>query len=422
MATIPSRKATFTEEEKRKLVEGTDAQGKPLSESEKMKLSKMHTARTLGADWREKGAERMKAEEPARAQQALAERAAANRKTQYESPLQETVTKAEIDLPGGGKVKYGIDTLARMRDFETKQAEEKAALQAKREGALSAMRQKAGTALRQRYEDELASRGFAPPKTRQDQEAIDRARMDEFRTISDAKEIAREKSNTALKDYKYFDALAKQAAVSGRTKEAEDLAEMARETGGLIKNSSARRKFIEDQEMNKARALISEKTKARISKTQAQNTSNPEATVSGYRDFVAGVNQEPLSTPPPTLYQVFAGKYGKGASGRYVKPEGPTARSIKEKSKAKAETKVKEESTPLSAGIKKLQEQEAAKNLESNKKKIQEYEREIDALSNPSTRPIGSELPFRSKTLRELKRDENRIIEIRKKIKSLKES
>ncbi len=422
MATIPSRKATFTEEEKRKLVEGTDAQGKPLSESEKMKLSKMHTARTLGADWRERGAERMKAEEPARAQQALAERAAANRKTQYESPLQETVTKAEIDLPGGGKVKYGIDTLARMRDFETKQAEEKAALQAKREGALSAMRQKAGTALRQRYEDELASRGFAPPKTRQDQEAIDRARMDEFRTISDAKEIAREKSNTALKDYKYFDALAKQAAVSGRTKEAEDLAEMARETGGLIKNSSARRKFIEDQEMNKARALISEKTKARISKTQAQNTSNPEATVSGYRDFVAGVNQEPLSTPPPTLYQVFAGKYGKGASGRYVKPEGPTARSIKEKSKAKAETKVKEESTPLSAGIKKLQEQEAAKNLESNKKKIQEYEREIDALSNPSTRPIGSELPFRSKTLRELKRDENRIIEIRKKIKSLKES
>jgi hypothetical protein len=380
MATIPSRKATFTEEEKRKLVEGTDAQGKPLSESEKMKLSKMHTARTLGADWRERGAERMKAEEPARAQQALAERAAANRKTQYESPLQETVTKAEIDLPGGGKVKYGIDTLARMRDFETKQAEEKAALQAKREGALSAMHQKAGTALRQRYEDELASRGFAPPKTRQEAEAIDRARMDEFRTISDAKEIAREKSNTALKDYKYFDALAKQAAVSGRTKEAEDLAEMARETGGLIKSSSARRKFIEDQEMNKAKALISEKTKARIAKTQAQNTSNPEATVSGYRDFVAGVNQEPLSQLPSPMYQVFAGKYGKGASGRYVKPEGPTARSIKEKSKAKAEIKVKEESTPLSAGIKKLQEQEAAKNVELNKKKIQEYEREIDAL------------------------------------------
>lgn len=82
MATIPSRKATFTEEEKRKLIEGTDEQGKPLSESEKMKLSKMHTARTLGADWRERAAERMKASEPARAQQALAERAAANRKMQ----------------------------------------------------------------------------------------------------------------------------------------------------------------------------------------------------------------------------------------------------------------------------------------------------------------------------------------------------
>jgi len=277
MATIPSRKATFTEEEKRKLVEGTDAQGKPLSESEKMKLSKMHTARTLGADWRERGAERMKAEEPARAQQALAERAAANRKTQYESPLQETVTKAEIDLPGGGKVKYGIDTLARMRDFETKQAEEKAALQAKREGALSAMRQKAGTALRQRYEDELASRGFAPPKTRQEQEAIDRARMDEFRTVSAARQAAKERSSNAQKEYRQYNALAKLRLASGDIAGAEELRKLADETGGFIKSSSARNRFIENQEMDKARAAIGAKVEARKAKMQAQNISNPEA-------------------------------------------------------------------------------------------------------------------------------------------------
>lgn len=309
MATIPSRKATFTEEEKRKLVEGTDEKGKPLSEAEKMKLSKMHTARTLGADWRERAAERSKASEPARAQQALAERAAANRKTQYESPLQETVTKTQINLPGGGKVKYGIDTLARMRDFETKQAEEKAALQAKREGALSAMRQKAGTALRQRYEDELASRGFAPPKTRQDQEAIDRARMEEFRTISDAREIAREKSNTALKDYKYFGALAEQASASGRTKEAEDLAEMARGTGGFIKNSSARNRFLENQEMAKARAAIEARVEARKAKMQAQNTSNPEAS-----SFTPTSSNAPLAVGSDMpSYQL-----------PYQKPSGPT--------------------------------------------------------------------------------------------------
>lgn len=277
MATIPSRKATFTEEEKRMLVEGTDAQGKPLSESEKMKLSKMHTARTLGADWRERGAERMKAEEPARAQQALAERAAANRKTQYESPLQETVTKTEIDLPGGGKVKYGIDTLARMRDFETKQAEEKAALQAKREGALSAMRQKAGTALKQRYEEELASRGFAPPKTRQEQEAIDRARMDEFRTVSAARQAAKERSSNAQKEYRQYNTLAKLRLASGDIAGAEELRKLADETGGFIKSSSARNRFIENQEMDKARAAIGAKVEARKAKMQAQNISNPEA-------------------------------------------------------------------------------------------------------------------------------------------------
>lgn len=419
MATIPSRKATFTEEEKRKLVEGTDAQGKPLSESEKMKLSKMHTARTLGADWRERGAERMKAEEPARAQQALAERAAINRSLAPRDYKLPTRADEFQDIPGGGKVKIGAETLKRMQGFEKERAGQEQARKEKMQTSIAAAQQKAGAALKQRYEEELASRGFAPPKTRQEQEAIDRARMDEFITISDAKEIAREKSNTALKDYKYFDALAKQAAVSGRTKEAEDLAEMARETGGLIKSSSARRKFIEDQEMNKARALISEKTKARIAKTKAQNTSTPEATVSGYRDFVTGVNQEPLSPLPPPLYQVFAGKYGEGTSGRYVRAEGPTVRSSKQKSKAKSEAEVVEKTTPLSASIKQFEKQEAAAGVESNNKKIQEAKREIAELSKTTTKPIGSELPERKKTLRELKRDENKILELQKRIESL---
>lgn len=326
---IPLRKATFTEEEKRKLVEGTNAQGKPLTEKENMELSKMHTARTLGADWRERAAERMKASEPARAQQALDERAAANRKTQYESPLQETVTKTQINLPGGGKVKYGINTLASMRDFEAKQAEKKAAEDIRKQNLIYDAGVRANTALQKRYEDELASRGFAPPKTRQDQEAIDRAKMDEFRLISDARNAAREKERNAAKDYKIYNALAKAAEFSGDRNKAEELSMLAEGTGGQFRNQSDRSRFLENKEMMRARALIDEKTKARKAKMQAQNTSIPEASVSGsgYKDYVAGVNQE----SPFLTYQNIAGIYGKGANpfSKYAKkPKAPRTPEI----------------------------------------------------------------------------------------------
>lgn len=274
---IPIRKATFTEEEKRKLVEGTDAQGRPLSESEKMELSKMHTARTLGADWREKAAERSKAEEPARAQQALEERAAANRSLaprDYKLP-----TKADEfqDIPGGGKVKIGAETLKRMQGFEKQRSEAKAAEDIKKQNIIYAAQERASNALRQRYEDELASRGFAPPKTRQEQEAIDRARMDEFRTVSAARQAAKERSSNAQKEYRQYNTLAKLRLALGDVAGAEELRKFADETGGFIKSSSARNRFIENQEMAKARAAIEAKVEARKAKMQSQNTSNPEA-------------------------------------------------------------------------------------------------------------------------------------------------
>jgi hypothetical protein len=312
MATIPSQKATFTEEEKRKLVEGTDAQGKPLSEREKMRLSKMHTERTIGSDWREQAAARSKAGESARAQQALDERAAINRRmqgTRLPSPLQKDVSKTEVDLPGGGKVKFGIDTLARMRGFKEDQAaQNQASEQERRKKAIAYGEERKG-ALRKRYEDELASRGFAPPKTRQDQEAIDRARMDEFRTVSEARNLAQDKLNTSQKDYKFYNSLAAQAMASGNTKQAEDLMRAAQATGGSIRNYSARRKFLEDQEMNKARALIGEKKKARIAKMQVQNTSNPEA-----------VSFTPTATSAP----LAVGSDMPSYQLPYQKPAGPT--------------------------------------------------------------------------------------------------
>lgn len=317
MATIPSRKATFTEEEKRKLVEGTDEQGNPLSEAEKMKLSKMHTARTLGADWRERAVERSKAEEPARARQALAERAATNRRLAPRELKLPTKADEEIDIPGGGKVKIGAETLKRMQGFEKQRSEAKAAEDIKKQNIIYAAQERASNALRQRYEDELASRGFAPPKTRQEQEAIDRARMDEFKAISAARQAASERSQVAQKEYRQYNQLAKIALATGDIARAEELRKLADETGGFIKNSSARNRFIENQEMAKARAAIGAKVEARKAKMQAQNTSNPEASIGGYRDFVAGVNQE----SPFLTYQNIAGIYGKGANpfSKYAK-------------------------------------------------------------------------------------------------------
>jgi hypothetical protein len=310
---IPLRKATFTEEEKRKLVEGTNAQGKPLTEKEDMELSKMHTARTLGADWRERAAETLRREEPARAQQALNERARTNRNMM---PSEISIPKKADewqDIPGGGKVKVGKETLKRMQDFERQKSEAKAAENIRKQNIIYNAGVRANTALQKRYEDELASRGFTPPKTRQEQEAIDRAKTDEFRVVLEARNLAREKLNTSKKDYKFYNSLAAQAMASGNTRQAEDLMRAAQATGGSIKNYSARRKFLEDQEMNKARALISEKTKARIAKMQVQNTSNPEAA---------------SFTPTATGAPLAVGSDMPSYQLPYQKPSGPTEQPV----------------------------------------------------------------------------------------------
>ena len=304
MATIPSRKATFTEEEKRKLVEGTDAQGKPLSESEKMKLSKMHTARTLGADWRERGAERMKAEESARAQQALAERAAINRRLaprDYKLP-----TKADEfqDIPGGGKVRIGAETIKRMQGFEKERASQEQARKKEMQTSIAAAQQKAGAALKQRYEEELASRGFAPPKTRQEQEAIDRAKMEEFQEIGRSKLAAREEEKRAVGRYKDYINAAK-IARSGKDYAAAALYDtLAKQeeigSGGNIKNASLRKRFFENQELQKAKERIAKVTEARKSAMQKQTTSTPEAS-----SFTPTATAAPLAGAADTLSYGF---------------------------------------------------------------------------------------------------------------------
>ena len=323
MATIPSRKATFTEEEKRKLVEGTDEKGKPLSEAEKMKLSKMHTARTLGADWREKAAERSKAEEPARAQQALAERAAANRRLAPRELKLPTKADEEIDIPGGGKVKIGAETLKRMQGFEKQRSEAKAAEDIRKQNIIYAAQERASNALRQRYEDELASRGFAPPKTRQEREAIDKARAEEFRLAQAARTAAEKKEKetlTAYKDYKGAARYARKNKDYARAAEYEELANKEEmKAGGDIRNASLRKRFLQDKESQKLRQEIDRRSEERRAAIQKRSTSNPEAAVSGggYRNFIAGVNQE----SPFLTYQNIAGIYDNGANpfSKYAK-------------------------------------------------------------------------------------------------------
>lgn len=82
-----------------------------------------------------------------------------------------------------------------------------------------------------------------------------------------------------------------------------------------------------------------------------------------------------------------------------------------------------EEATPLDASIKEIEAKEAVANAESNKKRIQEIDREISALSSTFTErressftPMGYSAPVssRAKNKDELIRDKNRIVELKK--------
>ena len=310
---IPLRKATFTEEEKRKLVEGTNAQGKPLTEKENMELSKMHTARTLGADWRERAAERSKAGESARAQQALAERAAINRSAaprDYKLP-----TKADEfqDIPGGGKVKTGAETLKRMQGFEKQRSEAKAAENIRKQNLIYDAGARANTALQKRYEDELASRGFAPPKTRQEAEAIDRAKMEEFRLGQAARTAAERKEKeilTAYKNYKQSALYARRNKDHARANGYEELANQEEiMAGGDIRDASLRKRFFQDKESEKLRQEIDRRSEERRAVIKKQNISNPEAS-----SFIQTSSAAPLAVGSDMpSYQL-----------PYKKPSGPT--------------------------------------------------------------------------------------------------
>jgi hypothetical protein len=277
MAIFSSKNPKFTEEEKRRIVEGTDDKGMPLSDREKVKLENMFTSRVLGDDWRK----RLKDKDPNKEQKALDAFVDINQDPQYESPLQGAVTKTKIKTPSGGSVQYGIDTLARMRDTEAQNKAQEVARKEKFNTSLVSMQQNAANTLKKRYEDELASRGFAPPQNRQEQEAIDRARMEDFRLRIGADEDAKRAEKTALTDYSNYKKAARQAklnkdfgAVAYYESEASKINNSA---GGDITNVTARRSFFKDQANKDLMREINASTEERKQKTQKQTTSNPEA-------------------------------------------------------------------------------------------------------------------------------------------------
>lgn len=277
MAISPLKNTKFTEEEKRKIVEGTDEKGMQLSDRDKVKLENMFVSRTLGSDWRE----RLKDKDPNKEQNALDAFVARNKTPQYESPLQEAVTKTKIKTPTGGTVQYGIDTLARMRDRESQNKEQEVKRKELFNTSLASMQQNAANTLKKRYEDELASRGFAPPQNRQEQEAIDRARMEDFRAARKTNIAAEMAEKTALTDYSNYKKAANQARLNkdfGAVALYEsEASKINNSVGGDIKNVTARRSFFKDQANKDLMREVNTRIEDRKQKTQKQTTSNPEA-------------------------------------------------------------------------------------------------------------------------------------------------
>jgi hypothetical protein len=295
---IPLRKATFTEEEKRKLVTGTNAQGKPLTEKENMELSKMHTERTIGADWRERAAETLRREEPARAQQALDERRAINKAM---NPAEITIPKKADEwqnIPGGGKIKIGEKSLANIRKFEEDKAKETQAREARQNKFTYALSKQIKDTLKKRYEDELMSRGFTPPKTREEENLYNRQRMEEFELSRQARSDAEETEKRAVQEYSALKNAAREAKRNGDYTSAGYLQNQANEVndaaGGNIQNQSARKRFFADEANKTLMNELNARSDARKALIKKQTTPNPEAD-SG----TASAPPQPVSPPVP---------------------------------------------------------------------------------------------------------------------------
>jgi hypothetical protein len=131
------------------------------------------------------------------------------------------------------------------------------------------------------------------------------------------------------------------------------------------------------------------------------------------KDGKLKVDESELNKIPDGAY--FAGIDENNAVGEFRKENG--------KPVALSKPAPSNEETPLDARIKEIEAKEAVANAGSNKKRIQEIDREISALSAPITQrressfsPMGYSAPVSSRALNknELIRNRNRILELKK--------
>lgn len=274
---------------------------------EDVKASIADTEKTLGADWRKRAFEKSRAEESKRAQEALSERAAVNRNLSRTGavlpPKSALMKEAEdgegmveregkemVDLPEGGKA--SVDTIKRLYDIKAKQQAEKTAKEEAFGRNIEKRYAAAYEANKKRYEEELASRGFTPPKTREEENAYNAIRMEEFRLNRLARESADREEKVAVDKYRDYKRAAREARKNKDYQSAADFDVKAenvnRTVGGDITNVTARRRFLQDKENEKLKNELQGRYEKRRIALQIQTSANPEA-----RDF------RPKSTAAP---------------------------------------------------------------------------------------------------------------------------
>ena len=284
-----------------------------------------------GKDWIGQMEARVKESEPQRAREALATVAARNRAMRQEplpSALQEDRTLTEINLPGGGRVKYGGDTpeqmrggrktLAQMRGFEAKEQERVAKEQARVAAAkekiyadrYTAATQRYGREMdpKKRYEAELAERGLVAPKTREEENEFNRERMRDFRAALEKKEEARAAEKYLVQEYYDNRAAAKQAREKKDYESAILFDRAARnineQVGGDITNVTSRRKFFDSLANENIKSELSKLAEERRGKLNKKTSANPEAVV----DFGSVPPWMTDFSPKPESYSEFVNR------------------------------------------------------------------------------------------------------------------
>jgi hypothetical protein len=376
-----------------------------------------------GKDWVGQMEARVKEGEPQRAREALATVAARNRAMRQEplpSPLQEDRTLQEINLPGGGRVKFGNKTLAQMREFEAKEKErvgkEQARVAAAKENIYAnryaAATQRYGREMdpKKRYAAELAERGLrnpleatTPQERRQIEEENAKEQMADFRTAISAKERAARAEAQIVRDYKDYKNTAREARNAGNAQVAvyyERLAtDLNERVGGNINNVTARRRVLEQDEMDSVQRELRARANFRKEVNAKRTTANPESSTFVPQSTAApiGVGTEDLRYgQPPTRGDAFSQPFGlvpprtqdrgvdfgalseanisgqQPISGPSIPPPTPTAQKVKTSKEITSE-----DVAPGISQITTPQRMEGEPPSDYNKRVIEEYDRQV---------------------------------------------